>query len=232
MKKTKICKKCKKEIDKNAKTCQYCNTKQKTNIKFIILIVLSIFIIIIYLNNKDNENSIINNIIFKNKITVKDFSTMTKTEVDTWCQNNNIKCTIENKYSDTIDKNQFISQSINANEKILENDEITIVFSLGKKITTEREAALEKAKDYSEQFHMSKQNIYNQLISQIEGFSEEEAKYAIDNLITDYKSNALEKAKDYQKNSNMSKNEIYNQLISNVENFTVEEAQYAINNLK
>lgn len=232
MKKTKICKKCKKEIDKNTKICPYCNTKQKNNIRFIILIVLSIFIIIIYLNDKDNENNIINNIIFKNKITVKDFSTMTKAEVDTWCQNNNIKCTIENKYSNTIDKNQFISQSINANEEILENDEITIVFSLGKKITTEREAALEKAKDYSEQFHMSKQNIYNQLISQIEGFNEEDAKYAINNLITDYKNNALEKAKEYQKNSNMSKSAIYNQLISNVENFTIEEAQYAINKLK
>lgn len=47
--------------------------------------------------------------------------------------------------------------------------------------------------------HMSKQGIYDQLISEYgEQFTEEEAQYAVDNLKADYKENTLQKAKSYQ----------------------------------
>ena len=80
---------------------------------------------------------------------------------------------------------------------------------------------------------MSKSKIYNQLTSEYgEGFSKEEAQYAIDNLVADYKANALAKAKSYQENMHMSKSKIYDQLTSEYgEGFTAEEAQYAIDNL-
>ena len=78
---------------------------------------------------------------------------------------------------------------------------------------------------------MSKQGIYNQLTSSIEGFTKEGAQYAIDNIEADWNKNALEKAKTYQTSMNMSSKAIYNQLVSSVEGFTKSEAQYAIDNL-
>ena len=157
---------------------------------------------------------------------------MTKADIDTWCDENKVKCTIKDEYSDNVEKDQFISQSVDANKNIYENDNITIIFSLGKKPTTEQKNALAKAESYSDLMHMSKQGIYKQLTSSVEGFSAEDAQYAIDNLEADYKVNALEKAKSYQETMNMSKNAIYNQLTSSVEGFTDEEAQYAIDNLE
>lgn len=81
--------------------------------------------------------------------------------------------------------------------------------------------------------HMSKQGVYNQLISEYgEQFTESEAQYAVDNIKADWNANALEKAKSYYKDMNMSKNAVYDQLISECgEQFTESEAQYAIDNL-
>lgn len=101
------------------------------------------------------------------------------------------------------------------------------------KVPIEYQNALTKAKIYSDTMYMSKQKIYDQLVSEYgEQFTKEAAQYAIDNLKTNYKRNALEKAKTYQKTMSMSKNAIYDQLISKYgEEFTKEEAQYAIDNL-
>jgi RPA family protein len=94
--------------------------------------------------------------------------------------------------------------------------------------------ALKKAESYSRLMHMSKRRLYDQLTSEYgEGFTAEEAQYAIDNINADWKANALETAKSYQKNLNMSKSRIYQQLTSEYgEKFTAEEAQYAIDNLE
>lgn len=94
--------------------------------------------------------------------------------------------------------------------------------------------ALKKAKTYSDTMHMSKAGIFDQLTSEYgEGFSEDAANYAVENLKADYKNNALEKAKTYQDSMAMSPSAIYDQLISEYgEKFTEEEAQYAIDNLE
>ena len=82
--------------------------------------------------------------------------------------------------------------------------------------------------------HMSKQGIYDQLISEYgEKFTEDEAQYAVDNVEADWEANALAKAKDYQENMSMSNSAIYEQLISEYgEKFTEEEAQYAVDHLE
>ena len=94
--------------------------------------------------------------------------------------------------------------------------------------------ALAKAKSYSETMHMSKQGIYDQLISEYgEKFTKEEAQYAVDNVDADWNANALAKAKSYRDTMSMSKSAIYDQLISDYgEKFTKEQAQYAIDNLE
>lgn len=101
-------------------------------------------------------------------------------------------------------------------------------------IPYEYRAALERAKSYSEIMAMSKQGIYNQLVSEYgDKFSKEAAQYAIDNMEADWNANALAKAKSYSETMNMSKKAIYEQLISeHGELFTEEEAQYAIENVE
>lgn len=92
--------------------------------------------------------------------------------------------------------------------------------------------ALNDARDYSSYMHMSRQGIYEQLVSEYgEGHSAAAAQYAVDNLQADYNYNALQSAKTYQE-MGMSPEEIREQLISSYgEGFTEAEANYAIANL-
>jgi len=103
-----------------------------------------------------------------------------------------------------------------------------------KTVPKEYTNALKKAKSYSDNMYMSKAAIHDQLTSEYgEGFSEEAADYAMENLVADYKANALHKAQTYQDSMAMSPSAIYDQLISEYgEQFTEEEAQYAIDNLE
>lgn len=165
------------------------------------------------------------------EVTVVDFSTMTRDEVQIWFDNNKINGSISDEYSDTVAKGNFVSQSITANTVVHQGDKMKVTYSLGKEPSTEEKNALKKAETYSEMMHMSKQGIYNQLTSSVEGFTKEAAQYAIDNIDADWKANALEKAKTYQQTMSMSKQGVYNQLTSSVEGFTKEEAQYAIDHL-
>lgn len=174
-------------------------------------------------NNYQKDNSV--------EVTIVDFSTMSKEEVKAWMDANKINGKITEEYSNDIAKGNFVSQSISANIVAHQGDKINIVYSLGKEPTVEEKNALKKAETYSNSLHMSKQGIYNQLTSSVEGFTKEAAQYAIDNIEVDWNKNALEKAKTYQTSMSMSSKAIFNQLISSVEGFTKSEAQYAIDNL-
>ncbi len=101
-------------------------------------------------------------------------------------------------------------------------------------VPTEYRNALRKAERYSSSMHMSKQAIYDQLTSEYgEGFPEDAAQYAIDNIEADWEANALAKAKQYSDTMHMSKRGIYDQLTSEYgEKFTEDEAQYAIDNVE
>lgn len=257
----KRCEHCGEEIPNNSVKCPTCLTKisgekePKVNklIVFIIPVLVLVAAITIgiiasmdssnptsgssydYSNNYDKED--INNYEEEQEkpqeIIMIDFSEMTKENIQSWCNENKVKCQFLTKYSDTIKKDNFISQSASKDETVYEGDTISIYYSLGKEPTKGQRNALKKAESYSELLHMSKKGIYKQLTSEYgEGFTKEEAQYAIDNLNVDYKQNALEKAKSYQDTLNMSKKRIYQQLISSYgEGFTKEEAKYAIDHL-
>lgn len=117
--------------------------------------------------------------------------------------------------------------------KVSENSRVTVTFSLGKEPSVEYKNALKKAQSYAKIMHMSKQAIYDQLISEYgENFEEDAAQYAIDNIEWDWEANALAQAKNYRNTMNMSKQGIYDQLVSEYGGqFTSEEAQYAIDHL-
>lgn len=167
------------------------------------------------------------------EVTIADFSTMTKDEVQVWFDTNKLNGKISDEYSDTIAKGSFVSQSISANTVAHEGDKIIVVYSLGKEPTIEEKNALKKAESYSKTMHMSKARIYKQLTSEYgENFTAEAAQYAIDNIQADWNANALVTAKNYQTSMNMSKQRIFQQLTSSYgEEFTKEEAQYAIDHL-
>lgn len=197
-------------------------------------IIIIVIAIIIGTSQSNNTVNTATNSYQKNnsvEVTIVDFSTMSKEEAKAWMDTNKINGKINEEYSNDIEKEKFVSQSIPANTIAHQGDKITIVYSLGKKPSTEEKNALKKAETYSNSLHMSKQGIYNQLTSSIEGFTKEAAQYAIDNIEADWNKNALEKAKSYQTSMSMSSKAIYNQLTSSVEGFTKSEAQYAIDNL-
>lgn len=233
---TKICKKCREQIDKKAKKCPHCGSKQGMPTWLIIVIVIVVIGILGSAggNNQNLEDN--NNYYEKNKgekVIVVDFSLMTEAEIDTWCDENKINCSITQEYSDSIAKDSFISQSVQADRTIYQGDNIIIKYSLGKEPSIEYKNALKKAESYSNMMHMSKKGIYDQLVSEYgEGFAADAAQYAIDNINADWNANALAKAKSYRDTMSMSKNAIYEQLVSEYgEQFTAEEAQYAIDHL-
>lgn len=102
------------------------------------------------------------------------------------------------------------------------------------KVSVEFENALTKAQIYADTMYMSKDAIYDQLTSEYgEGFDEDAAQYAIENVEADWNKNALEKAKTYQNDMAMSKSAIYDQLVSDYgEQFTADQAQYAVDHLE
>ena len=210
------------------------NVKKPIYTKAWFWIIIIVIAIIIGASQNNNTVNTSNNNYEKNnsvEVTIVDFSTMSKEETKTWMDTNKLNGKITEEYSNDIPKGNFVSQSISANTVVHQGDKITIVYSLGKEPTTEEKNALKKAETYSDSLHMSKQGIYNQLTSSVEGFTKEAAQYAIDNIEADWNKNALEKAKSYQTSMSMSSKAIYNQLTSSVEGFTKSEAQYAIDNL-
>lgn len=100
-------------------------------------------------------------------------------------------------------------------------------------IPTEYVSALNQASSYANMMRMSKQGVYDQLVSELGGkFTAPAAQYAIDNVKADWNANALAKAKDYQKTMSLSPSAVHDQLTSTAgEKFTVAEADYAIAHL-
>lgn len=218
------------------------HSEMKKNTKIILTVVFAILFLTIAFGgnsdetttNNDSSNSNSNtNTVSKVKVEVIDFSGMSESEILTWCKEKNLNCDFKREYSDTVAKDGYIKQSVNATEQVTEGSKITVTYSLGKEPTTEQKNALRKAESYAKTMYMSKQGIYDQLTSEYgEGFDKEAAQYAIDNIEWDWNANALAKAKSYRDTMSMSKNRIYDQLISQYgEKFTKEEAQYAIDHL-
>jgi host cell surface-exposed lipoprotein len=100
-------------------------------------------------------------------------------------------------------------------------------------VPAEHKSALAKATQYANTMHMSKQGVYDQLVSDYgEKFSAPAAQYAVDNVKADWNANALAKAKQYQSTMNMSPAAIRDQLTSSAgEKFTPAEADFAIQHL-
>ena len=209
MKKMKQCKKCSKEFPTNDSFCPECGAinsiyKIAAGI-WLIVFILGYILVVGTAGGSDSRN-------------VEPVQEVSQNSENTIAENKS-----EDKIEDKVPTEVGVEDKIPTEDKI-EN-------KVEDKVPTEYTSALKSGEFYSEVFHMSKAEIYDQLTSEYgDQFSTEAAQYAVDNLEVDWKENALEAAKMYQEMFYMSPQEIYDQLI--FEMFTAEEAQYAIDNLE
>ena len=208
-KKMKQCKTCSKEIATSAKVCPGCGAENKKSGKTVLCLWAIAFILAVGTvggSDTDTDNS-------------KEINSEKVESVQEVSQNNSENAIVENKSEDKVE------------DKV--EDKAPTEDKIEDKVPTEYTSALKSGEFYSETFHMSKAEIYDQLTSEYgDQFSAEAAQYAVDNLEVDWKENALKKAKLYQDVAMMSSSDIYDQLISEAERYTPEEAQYAIDNLE
>ena len=94
-------------------------------------------------------------------------------------------------------------------------------------ITKSQEQALRKAEEYLSFQAFSKAGLVNQLTSEIEGFDEADAKWAVAQLDVDWKEQAAKKAEEYLEFQAFSRSGLINQLTSEIEGFTEAQAEYA-----
>lgn len=124
----------------------------------------------------------------------------------------------ENKYNTTIkaEPTPTISPSINPDK--VDNDRQK------ETITTGQKNALKSAYDYLNYSSFSYKGLIDQL--EFEGYTTEEATYAVDNCGADWKKQAEKKAQSYLEYSSFSRQGLIDQLI--FEGFTKEEAEHGV----
>lgn len=100
-------------------------------------------------------------------------------------------------------------------------------------IPREYRNALRAAQNYVNIMPFSERGLFDQLTSEYgDGYPEDAARYAIENVKADYNKEALEAAINYLEIMPMSDKELFEQLTSEYgDQFTEEQARYAINNL-
>lgn len=226
----KKCKYCQSEIDDKAKICPNCRKKQGGKG---IIVVAVIFIIILAMslgNNDDTVPTSVGNqpeITSKKEVTVIDFSSMSYNDIAIWCENNNVKGSKTEGYSDTVTKGNFLSQSVKSGEKIYEGEKIIITYSNGKEPTLAQKNALKSALSYLDYSAFSYTGLIKQL--EYEKYSHDDALYAVDNCGADWNVQALKSGRSYLDYSSFSRQGLINQL--KYEGYTQEQATYAVNQI-
>ena len=86
--------------------------------------------------------------------------------------------------------------------------------------------AVRKAEDYLDYTAFSRSGLINQLV-EFEGFSTEDATFAVDQITVDWNEQAAKKAKDYLDYTAFSRSGLINQLVE-FEGFTPEQAEYGV----
>ena len=208
----------------------------KTGIKVVLTIIFTIIFLAFIVgknteqtdNNIDNGSEIVNNSNVKEEITKKieviDFSSMNEAQILTWCNDKNLKCSFKREYSDTVNKDGFVSQSVQANEQVNEKTKITITFSLGKEPTVSQKNAVKMAEEYLRYSAFSRKGLIAQL--EYEGFSNKDAVYGVDNVSVDWDEQAVKMAEEYLRYSAFSRKGLIAQL--EYEGFSNKQAVYAV----
>lgn len=179
-------------------------------------------------NNTDTSNSSNNNsgtkVESKKQVTLVDFSNMIYNDVALWCEENNVKCYEKKDYSDTVEKDGFVSQSVREGEKVDEGGKVDITYSLGKAPTVSQKNAIKKAESYLDYTAFSRSGLIKQL--EFEGFSKDDATYGVDSITANWDEQAAKKAQSYLDYSSFSRQGLIDQL--KYEGFTQAQAEYGV----
>lgn len=138
--------------------------------------------------------------------------------------------TYKDKYKDMfgcmIKKGDYLPEC-NLNSDTVSTTEPTAETSSSENSTTptlEQQNAIKQAKSYLSFMAFSRQGLIEQL--EYEGYTNESATYAVDNITVDWNEQAAQKAQDYIDYSSFSRQGLIDQLI--YEGFTQEEAEYGV----
>lgn len=212
------------------------NTTLQKKTKIILTVVFAIFFLVVAVSgdsettttdsSSSNNNNNTNNTteVSKKKVEVIDFGSMKEHEILTWCNDNNLSCNFKREYSNTVAKDGYIKQSVNAGEQVVENTKITVTYSLGKEPTVGEKNALKSAKSYLDFSAFSRSGLIKQL--EFEGYTHDEAVYGVDNVGADWNEQAVKSAKSYLDFSSFSRSGLIKQL--EFEGFTHEQAVYGV----
>lgn len=91
-------------------------------------------------------------------------------------------------------------------------------------LTMGQQQAIDKANEYLRTFAFSRQGLIDQLV--FEGFSTEDATFAVDHIAVDWNEQAAKKAQDYLDLTSFSRQGLKDQLIH--DGFTEAQAEYAV----
>lgn len=114
------------------------------------------------------------------KVKIIDFSVIDVLDVYKWFEDNGINGKVKSEYSDTVEKDKLISQSIPANSQVEKGTELQLIYSLGKAPTLGQKEAVEAARSYITSGSFSRKGLIDQLL--FDGFTQEEAEYAVNEI--------------------------------------------------
>lgn len=119
----------------------YNNDKKGLSIAGIVISSIMLLVFISLLSNSDSGTNNASNTTTESKtnsgIKVEDFANKDKTEVESWCDTNGIKCYFNDEYSDTVELNKIISQSVEKDKEISKGSIIRFYYSKGRQKTAE-----------------------------------------------------------------------------------------------
>lgn len=209
------CPQCKEDIQLGAKKCKHCQAdlrssfaKHKILTGFLILVVFIIFVSVVGSYNKTQD---------------------TMNDGRKTAENNDKQL---DKYQAIVDNASNISDTKEAKSTADAKAESDAQAKTDT-VPAEYKSALSQATTYANTMNMSKQGVYDQLVSEYGGkFSVAAAQYGRDNVKSDWNANALAQAKTYQETMHLSPAAVRDQLISKYgAKFTKAEADYAIQHL-
>lgn len=100
-------------------------------------------------------------------LNMEDFTSKTQTEAEKWCQENNVNYEVKEKFSDTIENEKIISQSVENGQEL--TDDTTIVFEVsigaGIKIQNYSKVSSDEAQELSDKVKIKIKNVYNMNVS-------------------------------------------------------------------
>lgn len=100
-------------------------------------------------------------------LSMEDFISKTLAESEKWCQENNVKYEVKEKFSDTVEAGKIISQSVEKGQEITDDTTITFEVSIGAGVTIPNysKVSSEEAQELNDKVKLKIKNVYSMDVS-------------------------------------------------------------------